>query len=58
MNQKLFDLRKRTGLSLRAVAKVVGISHTTIMRAERNMADVGYKKIALLLNFYNGLVRK
>ena len=58
MKNKLFNLRKKAGLSLRDVAKDIGISHTTIMRAERGTADVGYKKIATLLNFYNEALKE
>lgn len=58
MQNKLFNLRKMAGLSLRTVAKSVGISHTTIMRAETGTCDVGHKKIATLLNFYQEVLKE
>ena len=50
--------RLKLGLSLRQVAKATGINHNTVLRAENDIVDVGYRKIRALQSFYEAELAK
>lgn len=56
MNLK--NIRKELGLSLRQVAKATGISHNTVLRAENDSVDVGYRKVSAIKAFYDAELAK
>ena len=51
-NNKFRKYRNQLGLTLRDVAKAIGISHVTIYNIETGRVDNGYKKIKKLESFY------
>ena len=56
MNLK--NMRKKLGLSLRQVARATGINHNTVLRAENDTVDVGYRKVRALQSFYEAELAK
>ena len=50
--------RLKLGLSLRQVAKATGINHNTVLRAENDSVDVGYRKVSKIKAFYDAELAK